>query len=61
MSKYEPRKDKKIVLYCPFKFSCPENGIDCVQDKCALWLPIQKACAIQVLARGFEPKFKRRF
>lgn len=44
------------TLQCPFKFSTPENGLECVKSKCALWLYIQKACAIQVLARGFEPK-----
>lgn len=53
---FEPEYQKKeIILQCPFKFCVPENGIDCVKDKCALWLPKQRACGFQVLARD-NPK-----
>ena len=56
--------EKGIVLECPFKFFIsgfiPELNSACIKHKCALWLPIQRACAIQVLARGFEPKFRRK-
>jgi len=55
---YEPpvKEIKGIILQCPFKFSVPENGLECVKNKCALWLYIQKACSLQVLARGYIPK-----
>jgi hypothetical protein len=41
----------KLKIICPMKFSIPENGIECDQEKCAWWMIIQKACAINVNAR----------
>ena len=43
-------------IQCPLKYSAPENGIECVQEKCAWWMPIQKACAINVNARILDTK-----
>lgn len=50
-------KRRKTVLLCPFKFSnsIPEDK-DCIKGDCAFWLPIQRACCIQVLARGYIPR-----
>lgn len=46
---YEP-KINRIKLLCPFKFNL--NPCYCETYKCALWLPIQKACSLQIIARG---------
>lgn len=48
---YTPKKENKFRIECPFKFSVPELGIDCIQEHCALFMPIQRACAFNVLAR----------
>lgn len=62
---YEPNyKKNKLKIQCPFRFFLivhPEipEGTQCINIECALWLPIQKACAIQVLARGYDSKNKR--
>jgi hypothetical protein len=49
---YTP-KNPKIVRECPFKFSVPENGIECTKEKCAFWLTLQKRCAILGIAEYF--------
>lgn len=50
---YEPKNDKKIRIKCPLKFAYPEIEQDCIGDKCAWFMPIQKACAINVNARSY--------
>jgi hypothetical protein len=45
------RVNNWIIIQCPMKFSVPENGVECIQEKCAWFMPVQKACAINVLAR----------
>lgn len=55
---YEPKKPEKnkLKILCPFKLANPDltNNPDreCETCKCALWLPIQRACSLQVIARG---------
>ena len=44
-------QNKFIKIQCPLKFNTPENGTECITEKCAFWMPIQKACAINVIAR----------
>lgn len=56
-----PPEKKTIMLECPMKFASktvPEIDTSCITIECAWWLPIQKACCVQVLARGFETKGK---
>jgi len=52
---FEPKKPNinDLGIQCPFRFSFELSGFkaDCIQKKCALWLPIQKACSLQVIAR----------
>jgi hypothetical protein len=43
-------------IQCPLKFSTPECGTECIGINCAWWMPIQKACAINVNARILETK-----
>jgi hypothetical protein len=47
----ESLNHNKLRIECPLKYSVPENGIECVQEKCAWFMMIQKACAINVQAR----------
>lgn len=47
------KNEKWIEIKCPLKFAYPEVEQTCIKEKCAWWLPIQKACCVQVLARGF--------
>ena len=52
---FEPKRPNKndLGIQCPFRFSLETAGFkaDCIQRKCALWLIIQKACSLQVIAR----------
>jgi hypothetical protein len=41
----------ELKIQCPLKYCTPENGIDCVQEKCAWFMILQHACAINVQAR----------
>jgi hypothetical protein len=41
-----------IEIKCPLRFAYPEIDQTCIKEICAWWLPIQKACAVQVLSRG---------
>jgi len=53
---FEPKYNKNLLkIQCPFRFFMEAQGFkaDCITDKCALWLIIQKACSLQVFARGF--------
>lgn len=47
---YTPKKPEKNQIVCPFKFTIPENGIEC-NSNCGLFLPVQKCCSIQYNAR----------
>lgn len=53
---YEPKRviKNKLKIQCPFRFSLEQTEFksECITDKCALWLPIQRACSLQVIARG---------
>jgi len=57
---YEPKKSikNKLRIRCPFRFVLETNSsIEesyCITDECALWLPIQRACSLQVIARGIS-------
>lgn len=55
---YEPKIHKKnfIEIKCPFRFFLESQGFKatCIKDNCALWLPIQRACSLQVIARGYK-------
>jgi len=52
---YEPKKQPRndLGIQCPFKFNLESAGFkaDCIQEKCALWMHMQRACAFNVLAR----------
>ena len=54
----EPRINKKnfIEIQCPFRFFMESQGYKatCIKGKCALWLPYQRACSLQVIARGHK-------
>jgi hypothetical protein len=41
----------KLEIECPLKYSTPEISQNCTQTKCAWFMPIQRACAINVMAR----------
>jgi len=45
-----------LKIECPLKFSTPECGKECIGINCAWFMPIQKACAINVNARILETK-----
>jgi len=47
------KNENWIDIKCPLLFQFPELDQTCKKELCAWWLPIQKACAVQVLARGF--------
>jgi len=49
-------ENNKLKIECPLKFSTPECGTECIRINCAWWMPIQKACAINVNARILETK-----
>lgn len=55
---YEPKQVSKnknrLKIKCPFRFFMEQSGFNsyCITGECALWLPIQKACSLQVIARG---------
>lgn len=54
---YEPKRPQnRLHIKCPFRFFMEIQGSnsDCIGIECALWLPIQKACSLQVVARGFK-------
>jgi len=54
---YEPKRNKNFILIqCPFRFFMESQGFKatCIRANCALWLPIQKACSLQVIARGYK-------
>lgn len=59
---YNPKKENKLNhkndlnIVCPMRFTIPELGIECLQEKCAWWMIQQKACAINVGARKTIPK-----
>ena len=56
---YEPKHSKNFIkIQCPFRFFMESQGFEatCIKHKCALWLIIQKACSLQVIARGIFPK-----
>ena len=53
---FKPKFNKKFIkIQCPFRFFMETQGFNsiCIREKCALWLPIQKACSLQVIGRGF--------
>jgi hypothetical protein len=43
-------------IECPLKFSTPECGTKCIGLGCAWFMPIQKACAVNVNARVLDTK-----
>jgi len=53
---YTPKKfqKNKLKIRCPFRFCLESAGFnsECIGIECGLWLPIQKACSLQVIARG---------
>ena len=54
---YEPKKPQnKLHIKCPFRFFMESQGFtsECINLECALWLPIQRACSLQVIARGHK-------
>ena len=54
---YEPKKPQnKLHIRCPFRFFMESQGFssECINLECALWLPIQRACSLQVIARGYK-------
>jgi hypothetical protein len=54
---YNPKykNENKLKIECPLKYSTPENGVECVQENCAWFMILQRACAVNVLARQ-KPK-----
>lgn len=46
-------EEKKCRIKCPLKFGYPEIEQNCIGLKCAWWMPIQKACAVNVNARSY--------
>ena len=57
---FEPKKpqnkNKFVMIHCPFRFFMESQGFssECIGFECALWLPIQRACSLQVIARGYN-------
>ena len=56
---FEPKKPQnKLKIRCPFRFVLETNSTIeesyCINFECALWLPIQRACSLQVIARGYK-------
>lgn len=49
---------KGFRIECPYKFCTPELDTECIKDKCAFWMPIQRACAINVQARILDDRRK---
>jgi len=53
---FEPKRPNRndLGIQCPFRFNLEQSGFkaDCIQEKCALWLTYQRACSLQVIARG---------
>lgn len=43
---YEPKINKNDL-----GIKCPLLQKDCIQEKCAWWMYIQRACAVNVIAR----------
>lgn len=58
-----PREDKKndLGIKCPFRFGQELAGFssDCIQENCALWMFVQRACALNVIARKEKRKFEK--
>lgn len=54
---YTPKiyETNKLKIECPLKYAMPEIKVRCTQEKCAWFMIIQRACAINVLARQ-QPK-----
>lgn len=50
---YEPKYEPKNKIKCPLKFSYPEIEQECICDKCAWWMIVQRACAVNVNARSY--------
>ncbi|GEM_PF-4545655 len=46
-------KRNMFVVECPLKFCVPENGMECIGENCGWWMPIQRACAVNVSARSY--------
>lgn len=59
---YENNNNRnKLKIKCPMKFAYPEMEQLCITDKCAWWMPIQRACAINVNARNnISPELKQK-
>lgn len=56
---FEPQKEngkKWIDFKCPLKFGYPELEQNCIKEKCAWWLKIQKSCSIPILSYGIGLK-----
>ena len=49
--KYEKENTNKFEIECPLKYSHPEYSVLCVQQKCAWFMILQRACAVNVQAR----------
>lgn len=53
IAKHVERQNKnRLEIECPLKYSIPENGVECVQEKCAWFMIMQRACAVNVNARN---------
>lgn len=54
---YTPQHEQrnKLGILCPLKHLNQEEFDFCIQEKCAWFMIIQRACAINVLARQ-QPK-----
>lgn len=52
---FDPNKknNKKINIKCPLKFGYPEIEQECIGNLCAWFMPIQKACAVNVNSRSY--------
>ncbi|OGS40566.1 MAG: hypothetical protein A3K77_06025 [Euryarchaeota archaeon RBG_13_31_8] len=48
---YEPKKPNNNNLKCPMKFSYQEIEQYCEGLRCCWFMPIQRACAINCIAR----------
>lgn len=44
------KNENWIDIFCPLRFSLVNK--ECLNIKCAWFLPIQRACFVQVFARG---------
>jgi hypothetical protein len=49
--KLENKQKTQFKIECPFRFCVPETGTECIAEKCALFMPIQRACSFNVSAR----------